>query len=213
MQPSNNRKIKDSHSGSTLEKIEKLHPHKMLLYLAIFGSSLIFAFMLIAFTASYSTPGPEVPRFVMPKAFVFSTLVLLISSYFVSRFMKLYQNDQMKKLRNYLGITVTLGFVFTISQYWGWHQLDISGYGLTGMTSGAYLYVISGLHILHLVGGIFFMTYQFIRISRVANDPVKTLIMVTNPYYKMRIEMLTAYWHFIDILWVGLFLYFLFMFG
>ena len=213
MQPFHNRKIKDTRQGTTLERIEKLHPHKMLLYLAIFGSSLIFAFMLIAFTASYTAPGPDEPAFVMPKAFVFSTLILLVSSYFVTQFLKLYRNDEMKKLRNYLGITAVLGFVFTISQYWGWHQLENIGYGLTGMNSGAYLYVISGLHILHLVGGIFFMTFQFIRVSRVANDPVKTLIMVTNPYQKMKMEMLTAYWHFLDILWVGLFLYFLFMFA
>ena len=169
--------------------------------------------MLIAFTASYTAPGPEEPSFVMPKAFIFSTLILLFSSYFVTRFLRLYQNDEMKKLRNYLGVTVMLGFIFTISQYWGWHQLENTGYGLTGMNSGAYLYVISGLHILHLVGGIFFLTYQFIRISRVSNDPVKSLIMVTNPYQKIKMEMLTTYWHFLDILWVGLFLYFLFMFA
>lgn len=185
----------------------------MLLYLAIFGSSIIFAFMLIAFTASYTAPGPDEPGLVMPKAFVFSTLILLFSSYFVTQFLKLYQNEEMKKFRNYLGITIMLGLVFTLSQYWGWHQLDTTGNGLTGMSSGAYLYVISGLHILHLVGGIFFMTYQFIRISRVANDPVKSLIMVTNPYQKMKIQMLVTYWHFLDILWVGLFLYFLFMFA
>lgn len=213
MQPFHNRKIKNSQQGTTLEKIEKLHPHKMLLYLAIFGSSIIFAFMLIAFTASYTAPGPDEPGFVMPKAFVFSTLILLFSSYFVTQFLKLYQNEEMKKFRNYLGITIMLGLVFTLSQYWGWHQLDTTGNGLTGMSSGAYLYVISGLHILHLVGGIFFMTYQFIRISRVANDPVKSLIMVTNPYQKMKIQMLVTYWHFLDILWVGLFLYFLFMFA
>lgn len=213
MLPFNNRNIKDAQQGTTLEKIEKLHPHKMLLYLAIFGSSLIFAFMLIAFTASYSSPGPDQPGFVMPKAFIFSTLVLLFSSYFVTQFTKLYENDEMKKLRNFLGITVMLGLIFTVSQYWGWHQLEKSGYGLTGMNSGAYLYVISGLHILHLVGGIFFMTFQFIRISGVANDPVKGLILVTNPYEKMKMQMLTTYWHFLDILWLGLFLYFLFMFA
>jgi len=36
--------------------------------------------------------------------------------------------------------------------------------------------------------------------------------MVTNPYQRIRLEMLTTYWHFIDILWVGLFFYFLFSF-
>ena len=209
----NNRKVQDVQSTTTLEKIEKLHPHKMLLYLSIFGSSLIFLFMLIAFTSSHTPPGPEEAAFSMPKAFIFSSLVLVFSSYFVSRFISSFQDEKMKKLRNLLGITIVLGFIFTISQYWGWHQLDKSGFGLTGMNSGAYLYVISGLHILHLVVGIFFMTYQFIRVSRVANDPVQRLIMVTNPYQKMKIEMLATFWHFIDILWVGLFLYFLFVFG
>ena len=213
MQPFHNRKISDTNSSTTLEKIEKLHPHKMLLYLAIIGSSLIFLFMLVAFTATHT--GAEVReslKFTMPKAFIFSSLIILFSSYFVSRFLRAYENEDMKKLRNMLGITVILGIVFTLSQYWGWHQLEQSGYGLTGITSGAYLYVLSGIHILHLVGGIFFMTYQFIKVSRVANDSVKCLIMVTNPYQKMKFEMLATYWHFIDFLWLSMFLYFLFMF-
>ena len=212
MQPSHNRKISESNPLSTFERIEKLHPHKMLLFLAMFGSSLIFVFMLIAFTATYTAPSEELPRFVMPKAFIFSSLVLLVSSYFVSRFQRAYENEALKKLRNLLGISIFLGFVFTLSQYWGWHQLEQSGYNLQGMSSGAYLYVISGLHILHLVGGIFFMTYQFIKVSRVSRDPVRSLIMVTNPYEKIRLEMLSTYWHFMDLLWISMFLYFLFTF-
>lgn len=213
MQPSHNRKIGNSNPTSTFEKIEKLHPHKMLLYLAIIGSSLIFLFMLVAFTATHT--GAEIQeslKFTMPKAFVLSSIIILFSSYFVSRFLRTYQNENMKKLRNLLGITVVLGLVFTLCQYWGWHQLEQAGYGLTGLSSGAYLYVLSGIHILHLVAGIFFMTYQFIKVSRVANDQVKCLIMVTNPYEKMKLEMATTYWHFIDFLWISLFLYFLFMF-
>lgn len=212
MQPSHNRKISESNSSTTFEKIEKLHPHKMLLFLAMFGSSLIFVFMLIAFTATYTAPAGELPAFVMPKAFVFSTIVILLSSYFVTRFQRAYENEELKKLRNLLGITILLGFIFTLSQYWGWHQLEQSGYSLKGLSSGAYLYIISGLHILHLVGGIFFMTYQFISVSRISRDPVRSLIMVTNPYQKIRLDMLSTYWHFMDLLWVGMFLYFLFAF-
>lgn len=214
MQPYHNRKITDGGAQATLEKIERLHPHKMLLYLAIFGSSLIFLFMLIAFTASNGHPAIQESgiQLSIPKAFIFSTLVLMISSYFVSRFMRAFEQENMKKLRNMLGITVVLGFVFTISQYWGWHQLEQAGHGLSGISSGAYLYIISGLHILHLVGAMFFMTHQFIRISSIAADPVKTLITVTNPYQKMKLGMLATYWHFMDFLWIGLFLYFLFWF-
>lgn len=214
MQSFHNRRITDTGAQATLERIERLHPHKMLLYLAIFGSSLIFLFMLIAFTATTNHPALQdsQPQLVVPKAFIFSTLVLMLSSYFVSRYNRAFEQENMKKLRNLLGITVMLGFVFTISQYWGWHQLEQAGYGLSGISSGAYLYIISGLHILHLVGAMFFMTHQFIRISGISSDPVKILIAVTNPYQKMRLQMLTTYWHFMDLLWVGLFLYFLFWF-
>lgn len=214
MLPYHNRKITETGSQATLEKIEKLHPHKMLLYLAIFGSTLIFLFMIIAFTATNNHPVMQdgQVQLQLPKAFIFSTLILLVSSYFVSRFVRAFEQENMKKLRNMLGITVVLGFIFTISQYWGWHQLEQAGHGLSGISSGAYLYIISGLHILHLVGAMFFMTHQFIRISSISADPVKTLIAVTNPYQKMKLEMLTTYWHFMDFLWVGLFLYFLFMF-
>ncbi len=212
MQPSHNRKVSESSTSTTFEKIEKLHPHKMLLFLAMFGSSLIFVFMLIAFTTTYAAPAGELSGFVMPKAFIFSTLVLLVSSYFVSRFERAYENEALKKLSTLMGVTILLGFVFTLSQYWGWHQLEQSGYSLQGLSSGAYLYVISGLHILHLVGGIFFMTYQFIKVSRVSRDPVRSLIMITNPYQKTKLEILSTYWHFMDLLWVGMFLYFLFIF-
>ncbi|WP_017731002.1 cytochrome c oxidase subunit 3 [Nafulsella turpanensis] len=212
MQPSHNRKITDTGRITTFEKIEKLHPHKMLLFLAIFGSSLIFLFMLIAFTATYQESGTEMPGFHMPEAFIFSTIVLIFSSFFVNQFLRAFKNEEFKKLRNLIGITAMLGFIFTLSQYWGWHQLEQSGYSLTGYSSGAYLYIISGLHILHLVGGIFFMTHHFIKVSRVANDSVKGLIMVTNPYQKIKLSILVTYWHFIDVLWVGMFLYFLFFF-
>ncbi len=74
MQPFHNRKISDTGGQATLEKIERLHPHKMLLYLAIFGSSLIFLFMLIAFTASNGHPAIQEnnAQLSIPKAFIFS---------------------------------------------------------------------------------------------------------------------------------------------
>ena len=214
MQFSRNRPLALDTSGSSFNTFEELHPHKMLVYLAILGSSLIFAFMIIAFSATYSFQAERgmVQELVVPKAFTISTIVLLISSYFVSRFIRAWKKENLKKLRNLLAITVGLGFVFTISQYYGWNNLDTSGKTLGDIGSGAYLYVISGLHILHLVVAMFFMTYQFIHISNTANDPVKTLVAITNPYQKMRIEMLSTYWHFMDFLWLAIFLYFLFWF-
>lgn len=210
--PRNGDKLGSKQHPTTLDKIEKLHPHKMLLYLAMLGSSIIFFFMLVAFSATYARFTEGIENFHLPKAFILSTLILGFSSYLVTRFMRAYRQEKLSKLRNLLGFTLVLGVLFTLSQYWGWHQLEASGYSLTGISSGAYLYVISGLHVLHLMGGMFFLTYEFIKISNVANDAVQTLIVTTNPYETIRLEILTVYWHYIDFLWLGLFLYFLILY-
>jgi cytochrome c oxidase subunit 3 len=209
--PHKRDRLGDIHRLSTLDKIEKLHPHKMLLYLIILGSSVIFFFMLIAFTATYTRWQAEVglSEFFLPKAFILSTLILGFSSFIASHFLRAYRQEKLRKLRNLLGITLGLGLVFTLCQYWGWHELEQSGLSLSGISSGAYLYIISGLHILHLVGGMFFLSYEFIKISAAANDAVRSLILTTNPYEKTRLELLTAYWHYMDLLWLALFLYFL----
>jgi cytochrome c oxidase subunit 3 len=196
---------------TTFSKIEKLHPHKMLLYLSIFGSCLIFLFMIIGHISS-KPDADDFIRFKFPRAFIVSLVLLLLSSFSISKVLPAYLKDDMKTLKWYLGVTLFLGISFTMSQYIGWYELKQSGIYFSGKAAGSYLYVISGLHILHLAGGLVFLTLMYTHISRIARDPVKTLIMVTNPYERIRIEMLTIYWHFVDIIWVCLFFYFLFSF-
>lgn len=195
----------------TFSLIEKIHPHKMLLYLAIFGSSLIFLFIVIGYTISQPN-AEDFIRFKFPKAFVVSLVLLLLSSFSISKALPAFLRDDMKTLKWYLGLTLFLGIAFAMSQYFGWYELKRSGIYFSGKAAGSYLYVISGLHILHLAGGLVFLTFIYTKVSRIIRDPVKTLIMVTNPYEKIRMEMLATYWHFIDIVWVILFFYFLFSF-
>lgn len=203
------KSLKTGDKETTFQKIEKLHPHKMLLYLSMFGSSLVFLFMITAY--SISRPEQFLLRdFDLPKAFILSTIVLLISSFTLSKVIQAYKEDRMKWMRNALGITLFLGLVFTVCQYIGWLELSKSGIYFSGKISGSFLYVISGLHILHLSAGMIFLSYFFYQSTITANDPVKSLIMVTNPYQKIRLEILTTYWYFMNALWLILFLYFLF---
>ncbi len=204
------KNIKNIKQQTTFEKIEKLHPHKLFLYLSLLGSSLIFMFMITAYTTS--RPETALEGFQIPKIFTVSTLILLISSYTISMLVSFYENDNVKQLRNYMGYTLLLGVAFIICQYIGWSELDTAGIYLTGKASGAYLYVISGLHGVHLLGGLIFLAYFFFQMIQVAKDPIKSLIMVTNPYQKIKLEMLTFFWHVIDGLWLILFLYLLFTF-
>lgn len=194
-----------------LKKLEKLHPHKMMLLLTLFGSSLIFLFMLVAYSYSIPNAGDFV-NINLPKIFTISLFILLVSSYLISYAIPAFKEDNLKKLRNVLGFTLVLGTGFIYSQYLGWLQLHDSGIFLSGRDSGAYLYVITGLHLFHIISGILFLGYTFYQVAIAARDPVKNLIMVTNPYHRIKLEILTIYWHFLDIMWVILFFFLLFSF-
>jgi cytochrome c oxidase subunit 3 len=210
MQQQNKNNTGEKQKETTIARLEKIHPHKMLLYLSIFGSSLIFIFMITAYTVS--RPEEDFVNFTMPKSFIVSLVVLLLSSFFVSKVLPAFKKDKIKEVKRALEITLLLGLAFTICQYVGWYEMNRSGIYLSGKDSGAYLYVISGLHVLHLAGGLAFLTLTYTKVNTISRDPVKALIMVTNPYQRIRLEMLTTYWHFVDILWVVLFFYFLFSF-
>ncbi|MGB3587026.1 MAG: cytochrome c oxidase subunit 3 [Tunicatimonas sp.] len=196
---------------NAITRLEKLHPHKTLLYLAIFGSSLVCLFMVVSYTMSQRNADVFI-NFEFPKTFVVSLVLLMFSSYTMTRVVPAFLKDDLKSVKSLLGITLILGVAFTISQYVGWSELYHSGIYLSGEASGAYLYVISGLHVLHLAAGLVVLTVMYTQISNVSRDPVKMLITVTNPYQRIKLEMLATYWHFVDALWLILFFYFLFSF-
>ena len=186
-----------------------MHPHKMLLLLGILGSSLIFLFLLIGYVVNKSDWDI---LFRLPRAFTISTLILLISSFVMARVLPLYNQERINPLLRSLGITLILGGVFLISQFIGWRELFQSGFEFSGEVSVSYIYILSGIHLFHLIGCLAFLCYQFVQIWKVYRNPVGVLIMVTNPYGKIKMEMLTIYWHFLDISWIVIFLFFLFTF-
>ncbi|MGE0929540.1 cytochrome c oxidase subunit 3 [Peijinzhouia sedimentorum] len=198
-------------SLSRWQKVEKMHPHKMLIILSVVGSSLIFFFMILAFTLSML----EADRFntiAFPKSFIVSAFTILLSSFMLARAMPAYLNDDLQEVKRSLAYTLILGLAFAASQFIGWQELDLAGIGFVGERSGAYIYVISGLHLVHLVGGLFFLSFLYVKVARKQSDPVASLIYLTTPYEKIRLEMLSIWWHFMDVLWLILFFYFLFTF-
>jgi cytochrome c oxidase subunit 3 len=114
-------------------------------------------------------------------------------------------------MTRYLGITLALGVGFVGAQLIGWNELDAMGISFTGKASGTYLYLISALHILHLLGGIIFLSFLFFKTAHVATDGIRSLVFIRDPYRRLQLSMLRSYWHFMDALWLCLYLVFLFM--
>ena len=132
------RNIKKETRQLNLKHIEKIHPHKMLLYLFIFGSSLVFLFMILAYALNV-TKITNYGNFPFPKAFIISSFIMMLSSHLITRLIPTFNEESMLKLRNYLGAIILLGLAFSVSQYIGWMELMEANIFLTGEATGTYL--------------------------------------------------------------------------
>ena len=183
----------------------------MLLALGMVGISMVFVFLVIAYSSSMGTL-VSLQEVRLPKIFTLGTMVLLVSSLALNIAAKAFHEDNMRQLNFMIFLVLLMGVTFTGCQLLGWLELKESGVFLTGHASGTFLYVISGLHLLHLSGGLLFISLALLKTHQVRRDPVKALIMVTNPFDRLRLELLTSYWHFLTALWLVLFFFFLYWF-
>ncbi len=193
------------------QQIEDLHPYETLLYLGMFGSGLIFLFLVIAFLYS-GLNQLEGLNHKIPISFLISTLLLILSGYTATKMRLYYQEERTEKLINSLRNTLFLGAAFTILQFLGWIELDRMGIDFKGIPSGSFLYLLSGIHIVHLIGAMIFALILWSQIRKNQRDAVHHLILLTNPFEKMRIRLFTVYWHFMDGIWLILFLLFILSF-
>lgn len=193
---------------SYTNKNNRIQPKKFALWLGIVSITMMFAGFTSAFIVR-RLAGNWV-QFKLPNMFWISTAVIIASSatmYLAQRFFK--TENKFPQYRLFLGITLILGIVFLILQYQGWQEMTNYGILLNGNPSGSFVYIISGVHAAHIIGGLLFLVIAFVK-SLVENTPVKQLIKQTNPDAELNVELLSIYWHFVDIVWVYLFLFFLY---
>ena len=156
------------------------------------------------------THNPPVGHFNMPKPFILSTIVLLITSYIVTLAQRAFKTDDSKLL--ILSFTASLGLtmLFTCLQFLGWRDLYNQGFFINGEIGISLVYIITGLHFFHVMCGLLWQFYLSLRAYDVWNDPVKSLLYFSNKFEGARIDLFSAFWHFVDGLWLCLFLTFLF---
>ena len=201
----------NGHFASVLKTLEKSHSDLIITYLLVGGIFIIFLFLVIGFFVLYGSKKFS-PNYQLPKSFILSTIVLLISSFSVYKCKIYFKEENIQLLRKTLEFTFILGLIFFALQVSGWKELQKNEIFLKGYPSGSFIYLISGLHGLHLLGGIGFILRIYLIVYRVTKDPVYALIIFTSPYEKIRLKMFSIYWHFMDLLWLLIFLIFLFAF-
>jgi cytochrome c oxidase subunit 3 len=114
--------------------------------------------------------------------------------------LKAFKEKNMPQYRQFISVTAILGVAFVVIQIVAFLQLWDRGLTLQGSAgAGQFLYVIFGLHALHVIGGVIALLIMFFKAfsSRIRNyDPVS-------------IELASTYWHFVDVLWIYLFVFFI----
>jgi cytochrome c oxidase subunit 3 len=196
-----------SDNKTWFQRIEDMHPYETLLYLGMFGSGLIFLFLTVAFLFSGLDQLGGMNKKI-PVSFLISTFLLVSSGYTATRIRIYFQEENAEKVIRALGITLLLGLLFTGLQITGWKELQSMGIDFQGIPSGSFLYVLSGIHVFHLLGAMIFAVILWAQLRNRKNDEVKRLILFTNPFEKMRLRLFTVYWQFMDGIWLILFLLF-----
>ncbi|NMH87565.1 cytochrome c oxidase subunit 3 [Flavivirga algicola] len=176
---------------------------KMMLWFGII--SLIMSFMgwTSAFIVSSSRPD-WLKDFELPNAFLISTIVIIISSLSFILAKKALKNGNRSATTLWLLVTLILGGVFIFNQFLGFQQIIDLGYNFTGPTSNvtmSYIYLIAIVHILHVVVGLICLLVVIYNHFKQKYDETKML----------GFELAATFWHFIDILWVYLFLFLYFI--
>lgn len=205
------------------DRLERLaaknHPLKNLVYFVIAGICMLFFTLMVVF--GFSNPAHYFADHHFPKAFLVSTLVIFISSFFMERVRRAFDRENGKALLNNLLIVLGLALIFFVLQFFGWRELwdahitlfEVSVKdGEPGTPTGAFLFIISGLHLLHLSVGLLLLFMAMFKVVNVSSDDVRAVLYFSNRLERTRLEMLAKYWHFLGGLWFLLFIYFLWFF-
>jgi cytochrome c oxidase subunit 3 len=178
----------------------KIHPQKFTLWVAIGSLCMMFAGLTSAYIVRRNQANWL--EFEFPITFWYSTFVILLSSLTMHLSVKYFKARERNKYKNLISITTLLGILFVSLQFIAFQSLNHSGIQLIGQgsnPSASFLVVIIGLHMLHLLGGIVALSVIFL----------KSFSTKTKSYNSIPLEIVATYWHFVDILWIYLFIFLL----
>ncbi len=172
---------------------------KFLVWLFVVSSTIMFGGRTSYYLVFMASKGKG-HGLVLPEVFTYSTGVLLLSSICLFMGARALKNGDTSKHRILLWITFVLGGVFAVLQFQGWVGLYQTGAVLVNNNAAiSMIYVVSGFHLLHILAGLVFVLASLIGSYRNVSTEVATF----------RQDITSIFWHFIDILWIYLYVFLL----
>jgi len=172
-----------------------MHPKKFAMWIFVATVGMLFA----SLTSAYIVRQAEGNwlYFNLPSMLNWTTAVILVSSATMQMAYWSAKKDLLEKVKLWVSITMVLGVVFLVGQVLAWKELVAQNVYFVGNPSGSFLYVLTGLHGLHIISAIVYLV----------------IVMVSAFRFKIhsrslaQIEMCTTYWHFLGGLWLYLFIF------
>jgi cytochrome c oxidase subunit 3 len=177
-----------------------LAPKKFNMWIFIFTSFMFFAALTSGFIVYVGGSSAHGMNIKMPDAFMYSTAVIILSSVTMFLASMAAKSSQFGKQRLYLWLTIILGVAFFGIQLYAWSYLVKNGiYFSNPNASQSFIYVFTGMHLLHIFAGLLLLANTLWRSYR-SIEQVKNLYSV---------QMSSIFWHFVDIIWIYLYVFLL----
>lgn len=183
-----------------------IHPYNIMITLVLGGITAMFLGFSCAYM--YSRFQGNTPPIPLPSLFYFNSAVLLGSSLTLMAAQRSYKQDDTTGYKRWLLYTIIITFIFLVLQIIAWNQLFGNDILINHSTTASYLYVISGLHFVHVIAGLPFLIWFLWTAKKKLIEPVSVLVYFSDPHKRLSLKLITVYWHFLDALWIYLVAFF-----
>jgi cytochrome c oxidase subunit III len=170
-----------------------LPPVKVGLGVFLAVATSLFALLISAYHMRMM--GEDWTRLAVPKVLWLNTAVLILASVAMQRTRVAARWGQLDRVKNGLIAGGALTFSFLAGQLWAWQQMDAAGYFLTANPAYSFFYLLTALHGLHLLGGLWVWARTTANVSR----------GVEVAKVRLSVELCTVYWHYLLLVWLVLF--------
>lgn len=186
-----------------------VHPQMFGLWLAMASMTMFFAALTSAMILKKGD-FKSWENFKLPDVFMISTLVIISVSVLMHASLISYRKAKFTTFRWLFFGGFMMGLLFLFTQWRGFVSLKEMGFPLTGNIAGQFVYMLALVHGFHIVVALLVTFIVLIKAVRARKDPLFELRNIINPKRKLQIRLLVTFWHYIDIVWIYLYVFFYF---
>ena len=176
-----------------------LAPKKFNMWIFIFTSFMFFAALTSGFIV-YTGGKAHAINIILPQAFLYNTIVIALSSitFFIAS--RAAKSLEIGKQRLFLWITLFLGTLFFVGQIYAWGILIKMGvYFINPNASQSFIYVFTAMHLIHILAGLLLLS----------NTLYKSYRSIPQAKNLFNLQFSGIFWHFVDIIWIYLYVFLL----